>query len=348
MGDNDRIDTPLARDGSPHRRPWRFLVLFAVTLLALTVLVGFFFRDWLLSRWRAEDDRINRFAPDALRDYVPEDSGAVLGVDVRELRESPVGRRLAPSLQQLIRQGGSRLRWIDLLGLNPLEDVDSLHISFAPGIGGEPLWLARGRLERSRIQIGQDKIRETTLDHFRVWDYIDPRAKQTTLLAAVGDTLVVSETPGRVLAVLKQASAPQPLVVRDDVLRQLLTKVDRRQSLWLAASLKSLGSSAEIDDPVLKLVLRQLLAHAESVHGGITCTEDIRLEFHFRAATEDRAKRLEAELQRLCEAAPGAGLLLGRNKALLPLLRLLGSGQTRRDGNEVRLSCRLAADQLES
>jgi hypothetical protein len=317
-----------------------------MTLAALTVLLGFLLRDWLLSRWFGEDDLGNRFPPGALLDYVPEDSEAVLAINVRSLLESPVGSRLTPLWQQLIQRGERRLPWMDLLAINPIDDLDYLQISFAPGAGGEPLWLARGRLDRSRIQIGPDKLQETTIDHFRVWEYKERRTKPTTRIAPVRDMLVVSETPARVLSALKQTRAPQPIAVRDAILRELLTKVDRRQSLWLAASIKRLGSITGIEDPVLKLVLRPL-AHSESVYGSIACREDVQVELHFRAATSEGAKRLEAVLQSICEAAPGAGWLLGRQKELLPLLRLLGNGKTSREGNEVLFRCDLAADQLE-
>jgi hypothetical protein len=348
MGDNDWIDPSIATDGIPRRRPRCLLLRAGITLAALTLLLGFLFRDWLLSRWRAEDELGNRFPPGALAAYIPEDSEAVLAVNVRSLLESPVGRRrLAPLLQQLIRQAGRQLRWMDLLGVNPIDDLDYLQISFAPGAGGEPLWLARGRLDRARIQTGPDKLQETAVDHFRVWEYTDRPAKRTTLLAPAGDMLVVSETRGRVLAALKQASNPRPITVRDATLREVLSKVDRRQSLWLAASIKSLGPVSGIDNYLLNMLLRPLLAHAESVYGGITCAEDVQVELHFRTATEERAEKLETDLQSLCEAAPGAALLLGRQKDLPPLLRLLSSGKISREGKMILLRCRLAADQLE-
>src|SRR6185437_5551269 len=132
-------------------------------------------------------------------------------------------------------------------GINPLEDVDSIQMSFAPGVGGQPLWLIRGRVDRSRMQMGPDKLHETSLDRFRVWEYADRQANRTTLLASVGDMLVVSESRGRLLAALKHASDPRPSTVRDATLREMLAKVDRRQSLWLAVSIKSLGSLAADD-----------------------------------------------------------------------------------------------------
>ena len=348
MGDNDRIDPAIATDGIPRRRPWRMLLLTGATLTALALLLGYLFRDRLLSRWRAEDDLGKHFPPGALADYVPEDSEAVLAVNVRQLLESPVGRQhLAPILQRLIRQAGGRLRWMELLGINPLEDLDSLQISFAPTAGGQPLWLVRVRLDRSRIQIGPDKLQQTSLAHFRVWQCVDRQARRTTLLAPVGDMLVVSESRDRVLAALKQASHPRPIAVRDATLREMLAKVDRRQTLWLAASIKRLGSIAPIEDYTLKMVLRPLLAYAESVHGGITCAQDVQVELHFRAATPEHAEMLETDLRSVCEAAPGFALLLGRKKEFLPLFRLLGSGRINREENRLLLRCRLEADQLE-
>jgi hypothetical protein len=94
------------------------------------------------------------------------------------------------------------------------------------------------------------------------------------------------------------------------------------------------------------MLLRPLFAHAESVYGGITCAEDLRAELHFGTATDEDAAQLEMDLQSICEAALGAALL-GRQKELLPLLRLLAAGQIRREGKTILLRCRLTADQLE-
>ena len=284
----------------------------------------------------------------ALTDYVPEDSEAVLAVNMRQLLDSSVGKQhLAPIMQSLLRQAGGRLRWMELLGIKPVEDIDSLQIFFAPAAGDQPLWLVRVRLDRSRIQVGPDRLQETNLDHFRVWQTIDREEKRTTWLAPVGDMLVVCESRGPMRAALKQAEEPRSIAVRDATLGEMLAKVDRRQSLWLAASLKSRGSIAGIEDYLLKMVLRPLLAHADSVHGGIACAEDVQVKLHFRSATAESAARLETDLQGICEAAPGAMWLLGSKKEFVPLLRLLGSGKITREGNRVLLRCRMTMDQLE-
>ncbi|HWG45335.1 MAG TPA: hypothetical protein VN688_21405 [Gemmataceae bacterium] len=341
---NDNINNTTPSDGIFRRRSWRLFWLVGVAGAALALLLGFLFRDWLPGSWRSDDALDDPFPAGALADYVPEDSEAMLTVNLRTLLESPVGQRMKPSLQQLVQRGERQFRWMDLLGIKPFDDLDSLQISFAPGSGGQPLWLARGRLDRSRFQIGPDKLQTKTIEHFRVWEYADRQRNQTTLLAPVGDALVVSDTPSRVLAALHQASHPRSVVIRDVTLRELLAKVDRRQSLWLAASFKQLGPVARIDNVLLEMILRPLFTHADSVHGGLTCAEDIRAELHFHTPTEESAAKLEEDLNAICGSAEGVSLFV--RKELLPLLHLLSSGQTSREGKTVSLRCRLAADQF--
>jgi len=347
MGEKDRNDPVFATDGRPRRRSWRLILLSSLFIAGLVV-ASFLYHDQLSSLWNAENDLGNRFPPGALADYIPEDSQAVLAVNVRQLVDSPAGRQqLTPVLQYLIHQAGGQLRWMDLLGINPLDDLDYLQISFAPAGGGDPLWLARGRFDRSRFQIGQDKLQEAKLDHFRIWEHIDRRAKRTTIVAPVGDVFVVSESGGGVQAALKQASNPHPLAVHNAMLRNLLPNVDRRQTVWVAASLKRLGSISEIEDYWLRLLLRPLVSHAERVYGGIVCADDVRADLLFRAATEAAAERLEMSLQNIRDLAGEGASLLVRQKELLHLLQLLGSGEIHRDGTTILLRCQVAADQLE-
>jgi hypothetical protein len=346
MGENNRNDPSVAMDGNSRRRLWRWFLL-AGLLLATLVVVGFFFSDQLSNLWHVENDLGNGFPPGALADYVPEDSQVVLAVNVRQLLDTPSGReQLAPALQYLFRRAGGLLRWMDLLGINRLDDLDYLQISFAPSVGDEPLWLVRGRFDRSRIQIGPDKLQESKLDRYRVWEHTDHRAKRTTIIAPVSDAFVACESRVRVQVALREASNPRPNAVRDAILREVLPRVDRRQTIWLAASLKGLGSLRGIEDYWLRLLLRPLMMHAESVYGGILCAEDVRAELHFRAATEEEAASLEKSLQSVRDLAGEGASLLVRQKEMRPLLRLLGSGEIRRDGTMILLRSRLTTDQL--
>lgn len=335
MATNDSSDRPLKAAGFSRR---------SFALMATTVLLICAFGAWFVHSWRSSD-LSKHVSPEALADYLPTDSQVVLAVDVRQMLATPIGRQhLGPFFQKILDQAERELSWLEWIEVKSVNDIDTLLISLTPGIREEPLLLARGRFDCAHFQTGPDKLQEKTLDGFRVWEHRDRFAKQPTLLAAAGDTLVVSDGPGRIQAALKQASDPQPIPVNDPVLRDLLGKVDRRQCLWLAASLCGLGPISGIDNYLLKMVLRPLLAHAESIYGGIACADDIQAELHVNAATDEAAVRLETDLKSICEAAPGAALL-SRQSEWLPLLRLLGSGQIQRDGKTIVLRCRLTADQ---
>jgi hypothetical protein len=343
MPTHDKPDSVMATGSIPRLGQRRFLVLVGATVASCSLLLG----DWLITSWRRSDDLGDRFPPGVLADYLPEDSAAVLAVNVRQLRETPIGEQpLSPFLQRILVHAELRLPWLESTRIKPLDDFDTLLVSFASNVGGEPLLLARGRFDSSRFQIGPDKLQDKPLDRFRIWQDSDHDANQKTLLATVGDFLVVSKAKNRVQAALKQASGPRPVRMRDGTLRQLLEKVDRRQGLWLAASMKNLSPISGIDNYWLKMILRPLLAHAESVYGGITCAEDLRAELHFSTATDADAAQLEADLKNICEVAPGL-TLLAHTDELLPLLRLLAAGQIRREGKTIQLRCQIAAEQLE-
>ena len=342
----------LGQDRAPDakasgRLPRRTLLTFGLAGVLVLLLLVFFGRDWIPGPWRSDTDVENPFPPGALTDYIPEDSVAVLSVNVRSLREASIGPRyLMPPLRSIVRQSDDAFFWIELLGADALEDVDSLMVSFAPGSDGQPLWLARGRFERSRFQVGPDRLRAGNIDRFRVWKYIDRETNRATLLAPVGDAVVVSDTPVRVLAALRQAGDPRPVQVRDVTLRQQRAEVDRRANVWFAASLKALGPVARIDNFWLEKFLRPLFRNADTVGGTIVCAEEIRAELHFHSASEENAAKLEEDLKNICGVAAGAPLLLSRHKTLLPLFHLLASGETTREGLNVSLRCRLTAEQL--
>jgi hypothetical protein len=330
-------------DRTYARRPWRILLLTALVGAGLVLGAGWLLRDWLPGLGRSDEDQ---FAPDALAGYVPEDSGAVLTLDLQSIREAPVVRRhLEAPLRHLVRRGEGRLPWLKLAGIDPLADVDWLQLSFAPESGAQPLWLARGRFDRARFQVGPGKLRTKTEDHFRVYEYAG-RPGPATTLAPVGDILAFSETPARVTGALVHASHPGPSLVQDPILRELLSTVDRRQSLWLVASLPKLGPVARLDNFALELVLHPIMTHAESVHGGVRCGDDLRAEFHFRAVSEESAGKLAELIQSACGVAQTLPDLPGIDPDLAPLLRLLGTGRLARQGKAVVLRCRLTADQL--
>jgi hypothetical protein len=114
----------------------------------------------------------------------------------------------------------------------------------------------------------------------------------------------------------------------------------------LAASFDKLGQVPRLDNKVLETYLRPLFRNAQAVQGGITYrTDEVLAEFTFRAKDDDSADKLEKYLRETCEAARGAHLVI-KDKELLPLFQMLGTGQERREGKRVTVRSRLTAGQL--
>jgi hypothetical protein len=334
-------ETGPARGRGPVRRRKAAVVLAAVAALVVGLTLAF----WKPWRGYPEGPVVEHFPEGALDGYLPEDARGVLTVNLRPLLAAPAAREhFRKPLEQLIGRGEREHPWMGLLGVAPLTDLDRIQVVFCSRDRDRPLWLARGRFDAARLQTGPGKLRERIDEGFRVYEYPDPAAGRVTTLALAGDTLAASDDRARVYAALVYAAGSRKAVRVDPALEELLRKVDRGQVLWLAVSFDKLGRVGRLPSLGLDLMLRPVLNHARSARGGVTCGEDVRAEFHFEARDEAGADRLETGVRSACEAAGGASLLPGIEPHLLPLLRLLATGEVTRDGLEVRLRCRLTAD----
>ncbi len=285
------------------------------------------------------------FADGALDGYLPPDAGAVYTIDLRQALATPAGRGLAAPLRRFLEGEGTVRPWLDCLGADPLHDVERLQFVFAPPDLNQPLVLLKGRFDSSRFRDGRG-LREASEGPFRFYEAAGPAHGAATDLAPVGDVLAVSASRPRLLAALNYAVAPKPTELQDDCLRDLLREVDRDQAVWLAVSFRKLGPVPRLTDFGLETVLRPLLRHAESVRGGVRFGDEVRGEFVFRAPSEADASALDQDIQAACEIAQGAYLLPGVDPSLSPLLRLLGTGTTHREGRTVTLRCAAPAERL--
>ena len=266
-------------------------------------------------------------------------------IDLRQALATPAGRGLAAPLRRFLEGEGTVRPWLDCLGADPLHDVERLQFVFAPPDLNQPLVLLKGRFDSSRFRDGRG-LREASEGPFRFYEAAGPAHGAATDLAPVGDVLAVSASRPRLLAALNYAVAPKPTELQDDCLRDLLREVDRDQAVWLAVSFRKLGPVPRLTDFGLETVLRPLLRHAESVRGGVRFGDEVRGEFVFRAPSEADARALDQDIQAACEIAQGAYLLPGVDPSLSPLLRLLGTGTTHREGRTVTLRCAAPAERL--
>lgn len=276
-------------------------------------------------------------AADALDGYLPDDTAAVYTLRVRALLRSRAYRRYYHGkLPAALARDPIIQRGMALTGIQLSADVEWAQAVVGGRDVTRPLLLFRGQVDPGRFQLGPGAL-ERADEAGGVYRY---RGREgTAYLAAAGEFLVASADESRVEDALAHAAAPAPARPRHEGVRRLLAEVDQRQTLWLAVSFDALGPLPRLSPDVLNGLLRPVITKAESVRGGVTVRDDLEAEFRFRARDAGGAEAIEAHLREHCEAAPGAALLA--DPALHPLLDLLGTGKTERDGNDVILRCRL-------
>ena len=354
---NPSQDVPGGVPPQAGRRKGRVTVLVGVTVLGLLLAAAWYW--WFRSHQRAV-----AFAPGALAEYWPENAGGVLTLNLRQMLDSPAGRQyLRGRFRQIIRRGEATHPWMALLGIDPVQDLDQVQVIYCAGDLGRPLWLLRGRISPERFQVGPGKLTESTAGRFRLYESraepphppLSPleggegEGGPGTTLALAGDTLVVCNDRGRVLAALGHAAGQRPTPPPDPKLVQLLQQVDQKQSLWAAVDLGKLGPSGKPPLYAIQLILGPVLRHAQSIRGGLTVAEDVRGDFTFHTRDEDAAQTLERSLINARDVAKGAlelGFMQTIEKDLLPLVKLLSTAQASREDTTVRLRCELPAEQL--
>jgi hypothetical protein len=174
-------------------------------------------------------------------------------------------------------------------------------------------------------------------------------------VALAGDYLVACDSQPHVLDALNHAADGRKSEPADGALRDLLKAVDKKQSVWLAVSLTKLGRVPVLHSTAAETILRPVLNRAQAAQGGFTFGDDLQAQFTMQARDEAVAAELEQalkggidvarDLARTWELSQRLGLFQGESD-LLPVLRLVGTGEVSRDGATVHLRCRLPAERL--
>ena len=277
--------------------------------------------------------------PGALDDYLPRDTAAVIGLDLKDLRdkgllEKPLGKALHDALTT--EDVGLPFA---LLGVDPAADIDGLQLAFSAGDQIRPLVLLRGRFDRARFQTGPGQLEELREDGFRLYRYTG--AGRNTTLALAGDTLVVSVVRPRVLAALSHAARTGPAGLDDDRLKEILDKVDRTKAIWLAADLKRLGRPPPM--ALGEAQLRPVFDLAASAAGGLTYGDQLLVELVFVGRGKVQAEKLEEhsnDVVTLLRSARDLHLPLPIPTEYRPLFLLFAGAKVERQGDTVTLRSR--------
>lgn len=168
-------------------------------------------------------------APSAEPDkYLPADATLVVHVNVRQVLDSPLGKKYAPEMiSAALRQNGQVQQLLQNAGVDPLKDVDALSVA-APGASTDgAVVVVHGRIDPERFQksAGLKIHKEGALT---VYEGKHGSDAAFATFPAPG-TLLLSHSR----SALASAASGTARLGKD--IAAVVEKVDGRQSIWAAA-----------------------------------------------------------------------------------------------------------------
>lgn len=297
------------------------------------------------------------YAPAAeVHKLLPDDTSAVISVNVRQIMDSPLVKKYALDLiKQTINDQADLKKAIEALGLDPLKDIDQLIVA-APDLSDtdEGLIIVTGKFDPAKIktlaaeaaknQADQVKIHKAgdhTLYEIKIPDQPAP------VFAAVADknTIVVAPKQDYAVAALDKAVGKKTTALKNKAMAPLLQQIDGKQSAWVAVA----GSALEkgipgVDDPNIKDFLTKL----DAVAGGLTVTEDIKAQVVLNAKDVKGAKELQQGVGEGINQALGiVALLAGQQKELAPLVDVLKGVKVAQKEKSVIVTGEITKDVIE-
>lgn len=297
------------------------------------------------------------FAPAAeVHKLLPDDTSAVISVNVRQIMDSPLAKKYALDLiKQAINDQAGAKKVLEALGLDPLKDIDQLIVA-APDLSDtdEGLVIVTGKFDPAKIRNLAAEAAKNQADQFKIHkagDYTLYEIKAPDLpapaFAAVADknTLVIAPKQEYAVAALDKAAGKKTTALKNKAMGALLQQIDGKQSVWVAVA----GSALEkgipgLDDPNVK----EFLSKLDAVAGGLTVTDDIKAQFVLNAKDVKGAKELSQGVgEGINQGLVIIALLAGQQKELAPLVDVLKGVKVNQRDKSVVITGEVTKDVIE-
>lgn len=286
--------------------------------------------------------------------YLPADAEVVVVLNVKQLLDSPLVKKHGLEVMRAQLKGNADAQQVlGALGFDPLQDLTSLTAATANAAeSNKGLLIAHGKFDLARFRAKAAEVAKSQSEVLKVVEAdgqtlyeINPPGSAAPLFAGLADenTLVAAPLKDYVLEALAKAAGKKTPEVKP-ALRELLTKADANQSLWVVMPGSALLRGELANDDKAK----QSLGKIETISGGLTVGAGLKAEFVVATKDTDGAKHLAAEITEGLNQARGLlAILSGDNKALTPVVDILNALKTTTAGSSVTLSGEVGAETIE-
>jgi hypothetical protein len=290
----------------------------------------------------------------AVDKFLPADTEVYLAFNVKQTLTSGLGKKLG------FEKARDALRGLDEvesvlkdLGFDPFTDLETVIIA-SPGGNDQDkgLVIAHGTFDLDKFKAKGEDAAKTNPDILKIsksgdhtlYEVILP-GQDMSIWVSLADknTLLASVGKDYVLDALKRTDAKDKTALKSKEFQALLEKMSDKQTLSVAALGSALLKGQLGDTPA-----KEVLEKVEALGGGLTMTDDLKIEVLFSTKTADEAKEVEKSLSDgVNNALTVVGLLAGGQKEFGVVLDLLKSVKVKADDKTVILKGMLDADAID-
>jgi hypothetical protein len=287
--------------------------------------------------------------------YLPDDTGAVVTINVRAALDSPLVKKYAMDhIKQALKDNEEAQKVLNSLGLDPLKDIDQAVIAGSDIGESKALVIVTGRFDPDKIKAKAvetaknqpDALKLHAAGGYSLYEVKMPDQPQP-VFAAVADKNTIVASPSRdfVIDALDKGTGKKKGQLKSKEVTSLLERIDGKQSLWIAVGGSTLEKSIP---PVTDESVKELLKKVSAISGGVTTTEDVKAQFVVSAKDAQGAKELDQLINDGVNQGLGLlALLVSNQKELAPLLDVVKSIKIATKDNAVTITGTVPGDLIE-
>jgi hypothetical protein len=221
--------------------------------------------------------------------YLPNDTEAVRCYNIRRLLDSEIIKKhLLGKVENFLKNSEEIQKELKAIGFDPLKDLDS-YIEATPGGGkvADGLFMLHGKFDQAKINARLAKmaadtpalLKTTKVGDDTLWELalpFQPLPGVNSVWFAVVDetTLAAAANKDYMLEVFDKKAGKKKTALRKEM-KDVLAKVDGRETLWIAASAGALLKGPLRELPDLQEFVA-ILDKSNQLYGGLTITEEVK------------------------------------------------------------------------
>jgi hypothetical protein len=287
--------------------------------------------------------------------YVPEDTEFLMTVNVRQLLDSAVVKKygLEPA-KEALKSADEVADVLKTLDFDPFKDLDQV-IMASPG-GNEQdkgLIIAHGKFDVDKFKAKAEETAKAKGDVLKIhksgnnqiYEVKIQGEQEVTLFVAIASKDTILASPGKdyVVDSLKKESLKKNAGLKNKQLQAMAEKMDPKQSVSIALVGEAFAK-AEIPNEQAKA----LLAKIDAVSGGVTVTDEVKVELGVTtknaADAKDISKAINDGLNQLILLV---GVLSANEPKLAPALDFLKSVKTNTKDTSITIKGALDAESID-